>query len=146
MNHYDNIVLSKGAYSVTLFTTETSENGDNKLIVIPIPTTKTNQSAGQKETKVVDLLRITNTLHLVTYITNLGGVTANTIKQNLITMFKGAGTTGGAISLTYDNSTYDVFIQKWTIQKLHVPTGTATATTDVPYYTVTLDFVVGTEA
>jgi hypothetical protein len=146
MNHYDNIVLSKGTYSITLFTNDASESGDNKLIVIPIPTTKTNQSSGQKETKVVDLLRITNTLHIVGYISNLGGVDANTIKQNLITLFKGAGTTGGAITLTYDNVSYSVFIQKWIIQKLHVPISITTSTTDVAYYTVTLDFVVGTEA
>ena len=145
-NHYDNIVLSKGTYSITLFTNDASESGDNKLIVIPIPTTKTNQSSGQKETKVVDLLRITNTLHIVGYISNLGGVDANTIKQNLITLFKGAGTTGGAITLTYDNVSYSVFIQKWIIQKLHVPISITTSTTDVAYYTVTLDFVVGTEA
>jgi len=146
MAHQDNIRLVKGTYDITLFTTDASESGENKMTVIPIPTTSSGQTSGQKVTKVVDLLRITNTFHIMAYITNLGGVTANVIKQNLITLFKGAGVDGGHIDLYYDNDTYHVFAQKWVIQKVRTPTTITTATTDVPYYIVTLDFVEGEKA
>ena len=142
---YADINLVKGAYDITLFTNQITEGGENQLTVVPIPTTKTDQESGQKETKVVDLLRITNTFHTIAYLTNSGGLNATEIKENLKTMFKGAGISGGPIVLTYDGLTYNVFAQKWVIQKMLESKDIISnvGTTDVAHYMCTLDLVEG---
>lgn len=149
MANYDNINLKKGSYDITLFTNDVTEGGDNQLTVVAIPTTKRNQETGQADNKVVDLLRIKNTFHIIAYITNYGGKLATAIKEELKALFKGAGeNTGAPIVLTYDGLTYNVYAQKWVINKLHSPKEiTTTATiTDVALYMVTLDLVEGVAA
>lgn len=147
-DNYSDIRLQKGSLDITLFTNDVTEGGDNQLTVIPIPTTKGNQPSGQKDTKVVDLLRITNTFHIIAYITSLGGKSGFTIKQELKSLFKGAGIEGGATTLTYDTETFDVFAQKWVIKKMHTPIEISTDTdiTDVALYMITLDLVEGISA
>lgn len=147
MANYDNINLSKGALSITLFTNDCTEGGENQITVLPIPTTKKNQPTGQKPTKVVDLLRITNTFHIIAYITAFGGKTGLQIKQDLKNLFKGAGIEGGSITLTYDDETFSVFAQKWVINKVHAPKTITTSTTvkDVALYMCTLDLVEGVQ-
>lgn len=144
-NNYDNINLTKGALDITLFTNDVTEGGENKLTVLPIPATKKDQPDGQKPTKIVDLLRITNTFHIIAYITAFGGKTGLQIKQDLKSLFRGAGIAGGAITLTYDSETFDVFAQKWVINKVHAPKSITINPTiaDVALYMCTLDLVEG---
>ncbi len=144
-NNYDNIRMVKGDYDLTLFTNDVTEGGENQLTIIPIPATKKDQPTGEKDTKIVDLLRITNTFHIICYIVARGGKTGVEIKKDLKKLFKGAGIAGGAIQLTYDTETFDVFAQKWVINKLHAPKSITTNSgiTDVALYMCTLDLVEG---
>ena len=115
------ITLSKGDYSVTIYTTEVSDNFSNKLIALTPPTGRQKQSDGPKSPKIIDLLRVTRTIRIKGY------VISNTVKSNLIALIKGAKTNGGMITLTYDNggdsafnspgtaTTYEVLIETCTI-------------------------------
>ena len=64
-----NIVLSKGSLSVTIYPNEIPEEYANKLTVLPIPQTASNQASGPKDTKILDLLRLTHTLIIKGYLT-----------------------------------------------------------------------------
>ncbi len=144
MANDSDIRLKKGLYDITLFTNDSTEGGDNTLTVVNIPTTKKNQSNGQTDSKVVDLLRITNTFHIICYITNTSTKTANQIKRDLKTLFKGAGeSTAAPIELTYDGETFNVFAQKWVINKLHTPVNISSTNEQWAHYMVTLDLIEG---
>ncbi len=144
MEDYDDVVLSKGVYTITIFTNDVTEGGDNTLTVINIPTTKKNQSEGQKETKVVDLLRIKNSFHIVGYLTNTSSKTAQQVKEDLKTIFKGGGeSTGNPISLSYDGMSFGTYPEKWTINKLHTPKNLSSTDEQWAHYMVTIDLVEG---
>lgn len=93
-----NIIIAKGAYSVTLQTVEVSDNLKNEIRLIVLPTTKQNQAAGPKTNKAIDLLKITHSM-------NIRGIIMTTAdRDNLIKIAKGADIAGSPATLTY--STY----------------------------------------
>jgi len=92
-----NITLSKGGTSVTIYSTRVDEEYKNKLFPITPPQTKSNQSSGPKSTKIVDLLRVTHYLNIK------GWIQTATDKENLVTIFRGAGLNGGTVTLAYDD-------------------------------------------
>ena len=94
----DNIILSKGSYSVTLQSTKIKDSLSNKIFSVTIPVTTGKQSEGiEDKNKVVDLLRITRTFTVTGYITT------NQEKSDLINIVSGAGINGGAITMNYSD-------------------------------------------
>lgn len=113
--------LTKGNYTTTIYSKEITEDFSNKLMNITPPTGKQNQDAtttqffGQKQTKVVDLLRIVRKFIIKGYILN------NIDKLALIRIIRGAGIKGGAITFSYpdgaDTTSFNVFIESFKISQ-----------------------------
>jgi len=103
------ITLSKGAYSVTIYAKRIEDGFLNKLFKITPATSKQNQDSGAKEVKAVDLLRIERTFRI------LGYITSNTVKNDLIKIIEGGGIKGGGITMTFseggDATTFTVFVE-----------------------------------
>lgn len=138
------ISISKGSYNVTIYATEVNDNLDNKLFNISPPTGKSNQDSGPKDTKIVDILRITRQINITQgAITGTSLLTAKQVKDQLITMFKGAGEKGGVCTMTYDGDSHTGVIEKLTFIQ------TASDEPDSPEedyakYRLQMNFIVGT--
>lgn len=119
MAYNDDFTISKGSFSVTLFTTSVSDNFKNKLTAIAGVTSPAKSAEGVKDTKVVDLLRITHTFSLGGVITAETGKTAKEVKDDLISIIKGAGLNGGSpATLQLDGDTFNVYIEDCVFQKI----------------------------
>ena len=90
-----NVIIVKGAYTVTIHTVEVTEDFANRLRVTPIPQTKQNQSSGPKDTKIADLLMITHNLLIRGHINATSTKTAKEVLDDLKEIFEGAKTSGG---------------------------------------------------
>lgn len=139
----NDIQFTKGGISADLHADDVSEEFSNKLIVLSIPQTSENQSSGQKETKILDLLRITRQFVIRAYIVKEGSDSAKTIKDRLINIANGASTNGGTISMTYDGDTYTGYLEKVVARKTAKDHPT-TETDEEIKYELQLTFVVGT--
>jgi len=78
------------------------DNFDNKIFPITPPQSRINQADGPKSAKLVDLLRVTHQIVIQGYISSTGSKSVETVKQDLINIWKGAGAAGGVVTLTYD--------------------------------------------
>lgn len=119
-----NLILTKGAYSVTIQTNEIQENYDNQLRVIPLPTVGQNQATGVKDTRVNDLLKITHSIVI------RGILISSTDRDNLIKIIKGAEVSASAVTLTYNthpNNPLSVFINKCQITEKALDNSSANA-------------------
>ena len=141
----DDITISKGAYSVTMFTTTSAENFKNTMQIIPPLTTPKNQANGVKLPTVVDLLRITHTFSFECYITPSSSKTAKEIKDDLKAIFNGANVDSVPAVLTYEDGTYNVFPEDVVIKKINNDNviGTSYSGLDNAEYHVTLSVVEG---
>ena len=152
------IKLTKGDYSVSIPTDRVDEELKNKLITLTIATGTSSQSSGKKETKVVDLLRITHQYSIKGYITNVdtastayndtGGssnLTAKEIKDNLKTIVEGGGQSGGVVTMTYESDSIEGYIESvvFTNVARDYP---STTTTDAVKYEVQIIFIKGESA
>ena len=103
------LTLSKNSISVTLYARRIEDGFKNKLTTITPASGRQSQSAGPKDTKVVDLLRLTRSFRIDGY------VVSNTDKASLISLIEGAGTNGGAITLSFseggDATSFEVFVE-----------------------------------
>jgi len=144
-NVNDDITLSKGAYSVTLFTTTSAENFNNKLTILAGVVTPSKQEDGVKNPTVVDLLRITHALTLGCYITATATKTAKQVKSDLIAIFNGASVSSTPATLTYEDESFDVFLEDITIKKINNDNLVSTSYNgaDAAEYNVTLKLVEG---
>ena len=136
------ITIAKGGTTVTIQTEEVSENFANKIIFIRPPQTKQKQDSGPVDVKVIDLLLITHELLIRGRLVATDSKTAKEIKEDLISIFKGGGTTGGAAVVTYAGDAYNMFIEKMLIieKAMDEPT---TLTTDVAKYDVQINLAEG---
>lgn len=136
------IVISKGAYSVTLYSVNIAENYLNKIIRLPTITTKDNQAAGSGTMKIVDLLRITHQFVIKGYITGTVSKTAKEVKEDFRSIVKGANINGGTISMVYDTDTFNGYVESLTF--LEVPAD-GDHSTDKQYarYEISLTFLEG---
>lgn len=141
----DDITLTKGAFSVTLFTSDSSENFKNILQIIPGVTTPANQAGGTKVPTVVDLLRITHTFSIEAWIVPTAIKTAKQIKSDLINIFNGGGVNNASITLLYEDESHDVFFEDCVIKKVNNDNVVATGYDglDNAEYHVTLTIVKG---
>ena len=142
-----NVVIAKGAYSVTLETIEVTESIKNILKVVAGKggQSEGNQASGPKNTIVVDLLRLTEAYHIEAYITANATYTAKQIKDQLRTIVKGGGINGGEITLTYEDENINGYIEDIVIKKSANDdvVGSGYTGKDSVEYHVTLDFVKG---
>lgn len=115
----DDITISKGEYSVKLFTIASAENFKNALTVIPSAVSPSNQSLGSKEAIVVDILRITHTYQMECYITKSDTKSAKEIKKDLIAIFNGGAIDSSAAILIYEDEYFSVFIEDLVIKKIN---------------------------
>ncbi len=155
------LVISKGAFSVTIQDVEITDDYTNKLFYITPAQSKSNQADGSKPAKVVDLLKVTHTMVIKGFISHNGSTTSKEIKRNLVNIWKGAGTAGGVVTLTYDYlasafgnttatsaSTIDGYIEKiiFTDKPMDQPSDYDSSPTnypDVAKFQVAITFVEG---
>ncbi|MFW6173910.1 MAG: hypothetical protein ACOC5T_09210 [Elusimicrobiota bacterium] len=135
----DEIELSKGSYSVTIYAREVNENLQNEVFFIRNVTNPSNQDTGAKDNLAVDLLRIKVQFELD------GVITDKSAKDNLRKIIKGGGVSGGEITMTYDGEDFKGYIEECTITER----GQDGPTNDVDSqarYTVSLTFSEGQQA
>lgn len=151
------ITISKGVYSVTIHSVEVTQNLTNKIFPISPATGKQNQDGGAKDTKIVDLLKITKELNITRgYITgsdtassvnnDSGGsvsITATQAKDIIKNIFNGAFEKGGVTSLTYDGDTLYGFLEKVSITYVSADEP-STIASDIAKYSVQINFMEGT--
>lgn len=101
-----NLTLSKNSYSVTVYTEEVKENITKILTLIKPPQSTANYSAGSKDVKIVDLLRVEERYTVTGYI----DVSDKATMRSIITA-------GGIISMVWDSQTVDVNIDKFEVSK-----------------------------
>jgi len=140
-----NITISKGALTVTVYPQETAEEISNKLTILPIPQTAANQATGTKDTKILDLLRLTHTLIVRGYITASNSYTAKEVKAQLISIIEGASINGGVCTLVYDGDSFEGYIEKFIITEKSQddPVGAGYTGTDHARYELNLTFIEG---
>lgn len=136
------LTLSKGTYSVTLYATDIAENYTNKIFLIPAPVSPQNQTSGPSDTRVVDLLKVTHQLVIKCYITGSATKTAKEVKADLVGIFGGGGTTGGVSALVYDGNTLNGYIEKINMVE-KASDSQPEANKEFARYEVALTFVVG---
>ena len=114
----DDIVLTKGIITVSLFTSLATENLRNNVQIIPPVQTAQNQEEGAKDAKIVDLLRITETYVFRGMITKTDTKSAKEVKDELRTLAKGANVNGaGPVTLTYEDESLEGYITDLVIKK-----------------------------
>lgn len=145
MSVNDDITLAKGAYSVTMFTTTSAENFKNSLTVVTGVVAPSNQDTGVKVPTVVDLLRITHTFTFECYITPTVSKTAKQIKDDLIKIVNGADVESVPATLTYEDTSFNVFPEDCVIKKINNDNVVSTSYNgyDSAEYQVTLTLVEG---
>ena len=136
------ITISKGSESVTLYATDVAENYTNKIFIITGATTNENQATGPAASKIVDLLRIVHQIVIKCYITGTDSQTNKEVKEELISIFEGANTTGGTSALVYDGDTFNGYIEKLNIVE-KAEDSVNTNIKDYGRYEVALTFVEG---
>ncbi len=141
----DDITISKGIYSVNMFTTTSAENFKNTMQVIAPISTPLNQEDGVKLPTIVDLLRITHTFSFECYITPTSTKTAKEVKDDLKAIFNGANVDSVPAVLTYEDDTYNVFPEDVVIKKINNDdvTGSGYTGLDNAEYQVTLSVIEG---
>ena len=141
----DDIILAKGSYSVTMFTTTSAENFKNSLTVVTGVVSPSNQDSGVKDPTIVDLLRITHTLTFECYITKTSIKTAKEVKEDLKKIFNGADVESIPVVLTYEDDSFNVFPEDLVIKKINNDdiVSTSYAGNDAAEYHVTMTVVEG---
>jgi len=158
------VIFVKGSYTVTVYSAEVNDNFDNGLFIIKPAQSPTNQADGSKTPRIVDLLRVIHQIVIRGYITGTASKTALAVKRELINIWKGAGTAGGAVTMTYDQgasaigntgatttSTLNGYIEKLNFKDVPFdpPSNFESAPenyTDVVRYEVGITFIEGTQA
>ena len=136
------IVISKGAYSIIYHGVNIAENYLNKIVRLPTITTKDNQSTGSGIMKIVDLLRITHQFVIKGYITGTDTKTAKEVKDDLREIVLGASINGGTISMLYDGDTFNGYIEN--LSFIEVPAdGEHSSNKQYARYEMSLTFLEG---
>ncbi len=137
------LTISKGALSVTIYSTNIAENFTNKIFIITGATNNNNQAGGPSSNKIVDLLRIVHQLVIKCYIVGTDSKTAKQVKAELVSISKGAATAGGTVALVYDGDTFNGYIEKLNIVE-KAEDSPSESIRDYARYEVALTFVEGT--
>jgi len=136
------LTFAKGEKTVTVYTDTIAENFTNKIFIITPAQSSANQASGPKDNKIVDLLRIVHQFVIKGYIIGTVSKTVKEVKEDLVSIYEGAGTTGGVTTLTFDTDTYDGFIEKLNVVE-KAEDSPATSIKDYARYEVAITFVEG---
>jgi len=136
------ITLTKGSTSVTVYARRIAENYSNKLFLITPATSTKTHDVGHKDTRVVDLLRITHQLVLQCYITGSATKTAKQIKDDLVIIYDGGGINGGVSTMVYDGDSIKGYLEKLNFVEISAD-NPSTTIKDFAKYEVTITFVEG---
>lgn len=136
------LTISKGAFTVTLYTDNIAQEYRNKLFPITPAQGADNQAGGPRDVKIVDLLRITHTYVIKCFIAGTDSKTAKTVKDELVSIAKGGGIAGGVTTLTYDGDSIDGYIEKFNITE-RSEDNPSDAIRDQARYEVALTFIEG---
>ena len=139
------IGFSKGSNSVELDADRVDEELKNKLITLTLATSTSNQASGVKNTKIVDLLRITEQYSIKAYITKSGSDSAKDIKDTLKLIAKGSNENGGVITMTYDGDSIEGYLESVVCTKM-AKDHPDTETEEEVKYECQIVFVKGTSA
>ena len=141
------ITISKGGHSVTIYVRRIEENYRNKLFLITAPKNASTQDVGANDTKVVDLLRLTHQIQInEAYICGTSSKVAKSVKDDLKTIINGAGQKGGEITLTYDGDSHKGYIESCTFSEEAMDQlDFSDLPEDVIRYSVQLTFVIGVQ-
>lgn len=141
----DDIILTKGNNSVTLFTVKDAENFKNALQVVPGTVSPDNQASGSKKSTVLDLLRIIHTYQFEGYIVETNAISALTAKNTLKLIFNGSGVNSTPATLTYEDESIDVFCEDLVILGVNNDDAVENGYDgeDSPEYHVTLTLIEG---
>ncbi len=137
------LTIAKGALTVTLYSDNIVDNYTNKIFLITGATTNENQAAGPSDTKIVDLLRVVHQTVIKGFLTGSTTKTNKQVKEDLVSIFKGAATTGGVTTLTYDTDTINGYIEKLTVIEKAMD-NPATTDKELARYEIALTFIEGT--
>ena len=136
------LTFAKGGKTVTVYTDTVAENFTNKIFIITPVQSAANQASGPKDNKIVDLLRIVHQFVIKGYIIGTADKTVKEVKEDLVSIYEGAGTTAGVITLTFDTDTYSGFIEKLNVVE-KAEDSPATTIKDYARYEVAITFVEG---
>lgn len=148
MAYNDDVTFTKGDFSVSIWTTKPTENFKNELKVIaPVSAPATQENTPEPAT-VVDLLRTIHTFVIGGNITKTSEKTAKQVKDDLVSIMKGAGVSGATpVTMAYDGDSILGFIKDLVIVKFPSDNAALTANyagEDAAEYQVTITFVEGT--
>lgn len=161
------IRLTKGGKIFDIDAVEVSEDYTNKLIVtIPNILQESKQDGSLPDKKIIDLLWITHTFQIRGNIVGRAGTcsvlghndqttceadsgnwtsaakTAKQVKDEIITIFKGAETAGGSITMTYDGDTFNGYIEKMVVIE-KTSDNPDSLTEDIAKYGIQITFIEG---
>jgi hypothetical protein len=138
----NDITISAGSYTVTIHSSSIIDKMKNKLFLITPATSLSGYETGAKETKIVNLLRITREININQgYIVGTSTKTAKQVKEDLIAIFNG-GLASELVKLIYDGEEIEGFIEDLQVTEdaRDLP---STLPEDVVRYAVQLNFVKG---
>jgi len=139
------ITFAKGGKAVTIDAEEVSEDYSNKLILsIPNILPEQKQDGTLPDKKVIDLLWITHILQIrgnITGRTSPDTKTASEVRDELVSIFKGAETKGGSIVMSGGYSANGYIEKLVIIEKAQDEPTSLTA--DIAKYGVQITFVEG---
>jgi hypothetical protein len=108
------ITIKKGVYEITIYASKVVEKLRNRMFIFTPGTGRNNFEAGRKETRLINLLRVTHEINInIGYICGTSTKSAKEVKDELKEVFEGASESG-TITLEYSGDTYTGFIEDLT--------------------------------
>lgn len=137
------LTLAKGGTTVTIYTVTVAENFTNKIFIITPAQASQNQASGPKDNKIVDLLRIVHQFVIKGYIASSATRTAKQVKDDLVSIYEGAGAVGGVTTLTYDSDNFNGYVEKLNVVEKAEDNPLDSSGKDYARYEVAITFVEG---
>ena len=141
----DELTFSKSSTTITIYADTIAENYTNKLFYITPATNADNQASGPSDTIAVDLLRIVHQFVIKGYLCGTDSKTAKEVKEDFVSIYNGAGTTGGTTAFVYDSDTFNGYIEKLNFVE-KAADDPSSAIKDYARYEVSITFVEGVAA
>ena len=116
--------------TVTIYTLKVEETRTKTLAVLAYPQSRQNWNAGPKDTKILDLLRLTRRF-------NVDGLIIPADRTNINTLFQA----GGVIRVVYNGTNYNANFEKLIF--IEKADGEGASSQEPEHYEVRVTFIVG---